>query len=68
MTYEIIKRNYDRKLWDKAMVAVAVAKGKITEEQYKEITGQDYTGAVVPASLTQTVAKHDQELNALAGV
>ena len=36
MTYEIIKRNFDRKLWDKAMVAVAVAKGKITEEQYKE--------------------------------
>lgn len=68
MTYEIIKRNYDRKLWDKSMVAVAVAKGKITEEQYKEITGQDYTGAVVPASLTQTVAKHDQELDALAGV
>lgn len=68
MTYEIIKRNYDRKLWDKSMVAVAVAKGKITEEQYQEITGEVYTGAVVPTSLTRVVAKHDQELNALAGV
>lgn len=68
MTYEIIKKNYDRKLWDKSMVAVAVAKGKITEEQYQEITGEVYTGAVVPTSLTQVVATHDEELNALAGV
>lgn len=68
MTYEIIKKNYDRKLWDKSMVAVACAKGKITEEQYQEITGEAYTGATVPMSITQTVAKHDEELNALAGV
>lgn len=42
MNYEVIKRNYDRKLWNKAMVKVAVKKGIITEEQYKEITGEQY--------------------------
>ena len=42
MTYEQIKRNYDKKLWNKQMVAVAVKKGVITAEQYKEITGEDY--------------------------
>ena len=42
MTYESIKRNFDRKLWNEKMVAVAVKKGVITAEQYKEITGKDY--------------------------
>lgn len=42
MTYETIKRNYDRKLWNAKMVALAVKKGVITEEQYREITGQAY--------------------------
>lgn len=42
MNYEVIKRNYERKLWNKAMVKVAVKKGIITEEQYKEITGEQY--------------------------
>ncbi len=40
MTFETIKRNYDRKLWNKAMVYMAVIKGIITEEQYKEIVGE----------------------------
>lgn len=43
MDFFIIKRNYDRKLWSKAQVKVAVIKGVITPEQYKEITGEDYT-------------------------
>ncbi|NLH00502.1 XkdX family protein [Clostridium thermosuccinogenes] len=42
MSFEIIKRNYDRGLWSKQMVKVAVIKGVITAEQYKEITGDDY--------------------------
>lgn len=42
MTYDIIKRNYDRKLWNKKMVAIAVVKGVITPEEYKTITGEDY--------------------------
>lgn len=42
MTYETIKKNFDKKLWNKQMVAVAVRKGIITAAQYKEITGEDY--------------------------
>jgi len=42
MSYEIIKRNYERGLWTKAMVKMAVKKGVITPKQYKEITGKDY--------------------------
>ena len=43
MTFEQIKRNFDRKLWNKQMVKVAVVKGVITAEQYKNITGENYT-------------------------
>jgi len=43
MNFKIIKSNYERGLWSKQMVAVAVRKGVITSEQYKEITGEEYT-------------------------
>ena len=43
MTFETIKKNFDKKLWNAKMVAVAVKKGVITAAQYKEITGDDYT-------------------------
>lgn len=43
MTFEMIKKNYDRKLWNEQMVAVAVTKNVITAEQYEEITGKPYT-------------------------
>lgn len=42
MTFETIKKNYDRKLWNKQMVKLAVTKGVITEEQYQEIVGEAY--------------------------
>jgi hypothetical protein len=42
MTYEMIKKNYDRKLWNKQMVAIAVVKGVIDAVQYQEITGEVY--------------------------
>lgn len=42
MTYDLVKRNYDRGLWTAQMVRLAVRKGVITKEQFKEITGQDY--------------------------
>ena len=42
MNFETIKRNYERKLWSKSMVKMAVRKGIITKEQYKEIVGEDY--------------------------
>ena len=40
MNYKTIKLNYEKGLWSKAMVKVAVKKGIITEEQYKEIVGE----------------------------
>lgn len=42
MNFQTIKRNYDKGLWSKAMVKMAVRKGVITREQYKEITGAEY--------------------------
>jgi uncharacterized XkdX family phage protein len=42
MTYEQIKRNYDRGLWNAQMVKICVRKGVITKEQYTEITGFEY--------------------------
>lgn len=42
MDFETIKYNYDHKLWSLALVKIAVKKGLITKEQYKEITGKDY--------------------------
>ena len=42
MNYETIKKNYERGLWNAAMVKMAVRKGVITAEQYTEITGKEY--------------------------
>ena len=42
MNFATIKKNYDRGLWSKAMVKMAVRKGVITKDEYKEITGEDY--------------------------
>ncbi len=42
MNFQLIKRNFDRGLWTAAMVKVAVRKGVITPEQYRDITGKDY--------------------------
>ena len=40
-TFEQIKRFYGLKLWTKAMVQKALAKGLLTQEQYREITGEE---------------------------
>ena len=42
MNFATVKKNFARGLWSKAMVKMAVRKGIITAEQYKEITGEDY--------------------------
>lgn len=42
MNYETIKKNYDRHLWSKAMVKMAVRKGVITKAEYQTITGEAY--------------------------
>jgi hypothetical protein len=47
MTHEVIKHNYDRGLWNKAMVKTCVKKGIITQEQYRKIVGNVDTPAVV---------------------
>lgn len=40
--FNIIKRYYDRGIYSKENVALFVASGKITAEQYKEITGEEF--------------------------
>lgn len=48
ITFEEIKDYYDtigkngERLWNKENVRLAVDKGKITEEEYRMITGEDY--------------------------
>lgn len=42
MNYETIKRNFERGLWNKTMVRMAVRKGVVTKAQYAEITGEEY--------------------------
>lgn len=42
VNFEKIKLYYDKGLWNAKMIAMAVVKGVITAEQYKEITGLDY--------------------------
>ena len=42
MNFKMIKKNYDNGLWTKQMVKMAVKKGVITKEQYKEITAENY--------------------------
>ena len=42
MNYKMIKSNFEKGLWSVAMVKVAVKKGVITKEQFKEITTEEY--------------------------
>ena len=42
MNFNMIKKNYDKGLWSKQMVKMAVKKGVITKEEYKEITSEQY--------------------------
>ena len=42
MNFNQIKKNYERGLWSRAMVKMAVRKGVITRDQYEEITGEVY--------------------------
>ena len=40
MNFELIKKNFDRGLWNEKQVEIAKNKGDITEEQYKEIVSK----------------------------
>ncbi len=42
MNYKRIKYYFQNNLWTVEMVKMAVRKGIITKEQFKEITGQEY--------------------------
>ena len=42
MNFEIVKKNYDKGLWTKQLVRMAVRKGVIAKEQYTEMTGEEY--------------------------
>lgn len=42
MNFKMIKKNFDNGLWTKQMVKMAVKKGVITKEQYREITAENY--------------------------
>ena len=40
--YDKIKKWYEQGLWSIDMVRNAVVKGRITSDEFKEITGEDY--------------------------
>ena len=42
--YEKVKKYYERGFYSKAQVADFVKKGKLTAEQYEQITGEAYDG------------------------
>ena len=42
MNPEKVEYYYGAGLWNKQMVKIAVKKGIITKEQFKEITNEDY--------------------------
>ena len=42
MWFDKIRKYYAAGAWNKAMVRNAVKKGKITAEEYEEITGEAY--------------------------
>lgn len=43
--YKTVKRHYDAGRYSKTDVAVFVQAGKITAEQYQQISGEDYPEA-----------------------
>ena len=43
--FKTVKNFYDRGLWSITRVRNAVEKGWITDEEFKEITGEDYAAA-----------------------
>ncbi|WP_312046753.1 XkdX family protein [Anaerotignum sp.] len=44
MIYKIVKRYFDLRIYTYENVGVFVKSGKISSDEFKEITGQDYVG------------------------
>lgn len=42
--YKIVKRYYDKGFYDDSDVAKFVAAGKLTIDEYRQITGHEYVG------------------------
>lgn len=42
MNFDMVKKNFDRKLWSVQMVRMAVVRKVITADQFAEITGEIY--------------------------
>ena len=40
--YELVKEKYDTGKWSKKMLRLLVTNGRITAEEYEEITGEAY--------------------------
>jgi len=55
--FDKYKRYYDLKLYTKEDVAKFVAGGKITAEQYTEITGDEYVAPEVSSVITEMKTK-----------
>lgn len=54
MTYDRIKKNFDRGFWSVGMVKMAVAKGVITEAQYEAIiAGAEFQSDEIDTLLTE---------------
>lgn len=53
--YELAKKNYDRGLWAKEMLATLMAKGLLSAEGFQEITGD---GAAIEHIQSTINAEH----------
>lgn len=62
MWFDKIKSYYDTGMWSIEMVSNAVAKGKISEEEYQQIVGIPYRGGTTDPDLETRVADLEEEL------
>ena len=62
-----IKDFYDAGLWTAGMVANAVVKGRITAEEYAEITGQPYITPETHGTLSDRVQTLEEAVSELEG-
>ena len=62
-----IKDFYDAGLWTAGMVANAVVKGRITEAEYQDITGDTYTAPETHGTLSDRVQTLEEAVSELEG-
>ena len=58
MNYELIKKNYDRGLWNKRQVEIAKEKGIITQKEYDDLKIMKQKNVQLYADLYKNVAFH----------